>query len=162
MASHGKNPFLRLALCLTLGLASCATPLRVPDGFVQMKQRGELLARTGDNGVLRVYDVSDPTEASDAAFWLEALRSDFVGQRGYRETGSGEIVDADGVPGRWLTCSATVGGVPVGHLIAVWTRRSGPFGIFGRHLQVVEFAAQEPVYAARIEAVKKALATVRD
>ena len=158
MTTFGKN----LLLPLALGLAACATPLRVPDGFVQMNQRGELLARTGDNGVLRVYEVSDPTKASDAAFWLEALRSDFVGQRGYVETGSGEIVDLDGVPGRWLTCSATVGGVPVGYLIAVWTRTSGPFGIFGRNLQVVEFAAQEPVYTARIEAVKKALSTVRD
>ncbi len=160
MASLGKNPFLLFAFGLTLGLASCVTPLQVPEGFVQMKQRGELLARTGDNGVLRVYEVSDPTKASDAAFWLEALRSDFVGQRGYRETGSGEIADVDGVTGRWLTCSATVGGVPVGHLIAVWTRTSGPFGIGPRQLQVVEFAAQEPVYSARIEAVKKSLSTV--
>lgn len=145
-----------------LALTACAAPMQVPQGFSQLRGVGGFVARAADDGVLRLQEIRDPTKGSDAAFWLEALRQDFVGQRGYEETGSGEIADANGIAGRWIECSAFVQGERVGYLAAVWSRRGGLFGSGSPYLQVVEFSAREPVYKARIEAVKKSLATVRD
>lgn len=150
------------ALALVL-LAACAAPMNVPEGFSRLRGGG-FVARAADDGVLRLRKIADPTEGSEAAFWLQALRTDFVGQRGYVETGTGEVADADGVTGHWIECTANVRGEKVGYLAAVWARPAGA-GLFGKgqsQLQVVEFAAREPAYSARIAAVKKSLSTVRD
>jgi hypothetical protein len=145
-------------------LAACAAPMQVPEGFSRLRGGDGFVARAADDGVLRSRKVPDPTEGSNAAFWLQALRTDFVGQRGYVETGTGEVADADGVTGHWIECTANVRGEKVGYLAAVWARPAGAvlFGKGQSQVQVVEFAAREPVYSARIEAVKKSLSTVRD
>lgn len=143
-------------------LAACTAPMKVPEGFSQLRDADGFVARAADDGVLRLRQVWDPTEGSEAAFWLQALRTDFVGQRGYVETGTGEVADADGVTGHWIECTANVRGEKVGYLAAVWARRGGLFGPRWPYLQVVEFAAREPAYSARIAAVKKSLSTVRD
>ncbi len=156
------RPFLFALLLLTAG---CATgiPITLPADFVQLRgMRRELHATTADEAVLRVHDVDDPTEGSEAKFWIDTLRSDFVDQRGYVEAGAGEIADRDGVAGRWIEFTANVRGERVDYLAAVWMRPGGLFGLGRRYLQVVEFAARGPVYTARVEAVKKALSTVHD
>lgn len=157
----GKRTLASLLVLLWVA-AACAVPMTVPNGFSQLRERGPFQATTPDDAVLCVRDVVDPTVGADAKFWIDALRADFVGQRGYLEVGGGEIQDQAGVGGRWLECTANVRGEKVGYLVAVWMRRGGLFDSGDPYLQVVEFAAREPVYTARIEAVKKALATVRE
>lgn len=147
---------------LALAFAACATPIAVPADFAQ--QRGAdaaLVAATADEAVLRVRDVDDPTTGSNAKFWIDALRTEFVDQRGYVEVARGTVPDAGGVEGEWIEFTTNVRGERVDYLAAVWARRGGLFGLGGPNLQVVEFAARSGAYAARIEGVKAALRTVR-
>ena len=155
--------FLKSWLVLSLVLlASCAsTTMELPPDFAQLLHRADFRATTSDDAVLQIREVLDPTVKSDAKFWIDALRSDFVGQRGYVETGAGEVTDGEGAVGQWVEFAGGLRGEKVGYLVAVWVRRGGLFGLGAARLRVVEFGGREAVYGARVEAVKKALATVR-
>lgn len=154
--------FLKSWLLLSLVLlAGCATTMELPPDFAQLLGRAEFRATTSDDAVLQVREVLDPTVKSEPKFWIDALRSDFVGQRGYVETGAGEVTDGDGALGQWVEFSGVLRGEKVGYLVAVWVRSGGLFGLGSARLRVVEFGGREAVYGARVEAVKKALATVR-
>ena len=156
--------FLKSWLVLSLVLlASCAssTTMQLPPDFAQLLHRADFRATTSDDAVLQVHEVLDPTVKSEPKFWIDALRSDFVGQRGYVETGAGEVTDGEGALGQWVEFSGGLRGEKVGYLVAVWVRSGGLFGLGAARLRVVEFGGREAVYGARVEAVKKALATVR-
>jgi len=156
------NPCLRTLCVLSLGLlAGCATTMELPPGFVQLRERAEFRATTSDEAVLQVHEVHDPTKASDAKFWIDALRTDFVGQRGYVETGAGEVTDGEGNVGQCVEFSSGLRGEKVGYLVAVWMRRSGLLGLGAKRLRVVEFGGREAVYGARVAAVKQARTTLR-
>jgi hypothetical protein len=153
-----------LSSCLlAFALAACALPIQVPAEFAQ--QRGAeyaLIAATADEAVLRVRDVDDPTTGSNAKFWIDALRTEFVEQRGYVEVARDTVPDVNGVEGEWVEFTTNVRGERVDYLAAVWARRGGLFDLGGPYLQVVEFAARSGAYASRIEAVKASLRTVRE
>lgn len=156
------NRWLRTVVMSALWLlAGCATTMQLPPGFVQLRERAGFRATTSDEAVLQVHEVSDPTKASDAKFWIDALRTDFVGQRGYVEIGAGELTDGEGAVGQWVEFSSVLRGEKVGYLIAVWMRRGGLLGLGAKRLRVVEFGGREAAYGARVEAVKKALTTLR-
>ena len=157
MASFLKS-WLLLSLLL---LAGCATTMELPSDFSQLRHSANFRATTSDDAVLQVQEVLDPTMKSEPKFWIDALRSDFVGQRGYVETGAGEVTDGEGALGQWVEFSGVLRGEKVGYLVAVWVRRGGLFGLGKARLRVVEFGGREAVYGARVEAVKKALTTVR-
>jgi hypothetical protein len=141
--------------------AACATPITLPPEFVELRDGGAgYRAVTADDARLRVHDLSEPTEGG-IEFWSETLRNELVQQRGYDAVGDGEVRDRDGVPGRWQEFAANVGGERVGYLIAIWVRQPGFPWLGGPYLQVVEYAAREPVFAARRAAVQAALATTR-
>lgn len=154
--------FLKSWLVLSLVLlAGCATTMELPSDFSQLRHSANFRATTSDDAVLQVQEVLDPTMKSEPKFWIDALRSDFVGQRGYVETGAGEVTDGEGAVGQWVEFSGGLRGEKVGYLVAVWVRRGGLFGLGKARLRVVEFGGREAVYGVRVEAVKKALATVR-
>ncbi len=146
------------SLCLLLALfaAGCATPIDLPTDFVRIND-AEFAAVTADDARLQIRELHDPNEA-DLKFWAEVVRHDFVDQRGYEIVGEGEVADRDGVPGHWFECATNVGGERVGYLVAVWA--DGAFWS-GTNLFVVEYAARHEVFAARLQAVRAALATVR-
>lgn len=140
-------------------LASCAAPLRLPADFVELRDAGDgFRAMTSDDARVWVRELWDPTPGN-VAFWAETLKNDFVEQRGYRFVGEGEAADADGGTGRWLEFTADVRGEAVGYLVALWVHTR--WLQRGCWLQVVEFTAAQDVYAARVDAVRAALATVR-
>lgn len=159
MARHSSTPWLLLAVAAAGG--ACATPITLPDDFVVLGGSGEgHRAVTADDARLRVRSLGEPTEGS-IEFWSETLRNDLVQQRGYELVGSGEVNDSGGQSGRWLEFATNVRGERVGLLIAVWERRSWLPWLFAPQLQVVEFAAPEPVFGSRVAAVRAALASVR-
>ncbi len=152
-----KRSFVLLLLAL---LPACAAPMALPKEFVELKDSGEgWRAITSDDARLRVRDLSDPSPGG-VEFWADTLRLDLVQGRGYEQVGSGEAKNKAGVAGRWLEFAANVQGERIGYLVAVWVVEpwlpfSDPF------LRVVESAAPDAVFRARVDAVREALATVR-
>lgn len=146
------------SLLLLVLATACAAPLTLPKEFVELKDAGEgYRAVTSDDARLRVRDLAEPT-AGGVEFWAETLRSDLVQQRGYEPVDAGEVKNQDGVAGRWYQFAANVAGERVGYFVAVWVvdpALGPPF------LRVVEFAARDEVFRARLDAVRAALATVR-
>jgi hypothetical protein len=146
----------RCTLALVATAAACSSwPL--PQDFAEVQDGGEgMRAVTPDDARLRVRDLHVTTEAS-VEFWAETLCNDCL-QRGYELIERGALVDGDGESGRWLRFSANVRGEKVGLLVAVWLR---PRLLRKPYLQVAEFAARDPVFAARLPAVQTALAQLR-
>lgn len=140
--------------------AGCASPMTLPRDFVQLRDPGDgWRAVTSDDGRLRVRDVYEST-TGNIDFWAEALRLDLVQQRGYEQLDAGEVTNADGATGRWFEFAARVQGERIGFFVAVWPRSGGLWRTDG--LRVVEFAARDEVFRARLPAVRATLATVRD
>lgn len=149
------------SLCLLplLFAVACAAPMKPPVDFVVLKDRGEgFRAMTADDARLRVRDLAEPTEGG-IAFWAAALHADLL-QRGYEAIGSGEVKNAAGVAGQWHEFAANVQGERIGYLVAVWViEPTLPWR--DDILRVVEFAARDEVFKARVDAVRAALATVK-
>ena len=152
---------LRLAAILLLVFATaCAAPITLPKGFVELRDGGQgYRAVTSDGARLRVRDLTEPT-GGGVEFWTETLRLDLVQQRGYQQIDAGEVKDAAGEPGQWLRFAANVDGERFGFLVAVWSHDPW-WPLASNYLRVVEFTAREEVFAAHVEAVQQALATVR-
>jgi hypothetical protein len=148
-----------VALSTALFAAACAAPMQPPADFVVLKDPGEgFRAITSDDARLRVRDLAEPTKGG-LDFWVDTLAQD-LGARGYERKDQGEVKNAAGGIGRWLTFAANVQGEKVGYLVAVWVvEPTLPWG--APFLRVAEFAAVDAVFQARVEAVKAALATVR-
>ena len=92
-------------------------------------------------------------------FWADTLRLDLVQQRGYEQTGSGSVDNQGGTAGRWFEFAANVRGERVGYFVAVWVVSAGIWGT--PVLRIVEFAARDEVFRARLPDVRSVLATVR-
>lgn len=139
-------------LVMALAAFACATPIRLPKDFLELKSSGGFRAVTGDDARVWVREFEDPNTAS-LAFWATALEHEFTQQRGYDLVGKGAVKNRDGDEGAWFECATNVAGRRTGYLCAVW--------VDGDDVQVVEFAADAEVFAARVEAVRNALKTVR-
>ncbi len=138
-------------LLLSLLAGACATPIHLPKDFLELTDRSDFQAVTGDDARIWIRELTDPNEAS-LDFWATALEHDFTKQRGYELVKKGDV-KAHGATGRWFECAANVRGERIGYLVALW--------VSGHDLTVVEFAARAEVFAARVEAVRTALKTVR-
>ncbi|MBL8750898.1 MAG: hypothetical protein JNK78_17185 [Planctomycetes bacterium] len=147
-----RCPNLVAPLVAALSVVACATPIRLPKDFLELHSSGAFRAVTGDDARVWVREFEDPNSAS-LAFWATALEHEFTQQRGYDIVGKGAVKNRDGDEGAWFECAANVAGRRVGYLCALW--------VDGRDVQVVEFAADAEVFAARVEGVRAALKTVR-
>jgi|SRR5712671_761069 len=145
---------LPLLACL---LGGCSTTMQLPADFLQLRGESGFKSVTADDARVWIREFADPNEGK-LEFWTESLDRDLAGQRGYAPVGKGEVKDADGRAGRWLEYSANVRGEKVGYLIAVFVLDKSL--LRQQHVRVVEFSAREAVYAARVAAVRAALATV--
>lgn len=155
-----RAPRAMLASLLSLFAVACAAPMTLPKEFVELKDPGDgYRAVTSDDGRLRLRDLDDPTEGG-VEFWADTLRLDLVQQRGYEQVDAGEVKNREGATGRWFQFAANVQGERVGYLVAVWVVDPW-WPTSPKFLRVVEFAARDEVFRARLEAVRAALATVR-
>lgn len=138
-------------------LPACATPMKTPPDFLYLKSAPDYRAVTADDARLWLRTFDDP-DAGDLAFWAKTLRADFEERRGYRFVGEGDVTGASGDQGKWMEFATHAGGEDVGYLVAVFVLPG--WLVFGQDLCVVEFCAPEPVFRARVDAVRDALATV--
>lgn len=141
-----------VGLGLFLLFAGCATQIDLPKDFLQLSDGVQFQAVTGDDARVWIRDFEDP-DAASREFWAQAVEYDFVQQRGYELIAKGEVKNRSGAAGDWFECAANVGGERVGYLVAVW--------VSGTKIKVVEFAARDEVWKARVESVRAALRTVR-
>lgn len=141
------------ALVVLASLASaCSVSMQLPKDFLELEDGDELKAVTGDDARVWARVFEDDHEAS-LAFWAAAVEHDLVQQRGYDLVAKGELEGKRSAAGTWFECAANVRGERIGYLLALW--------VAGDEVRVVEFTARAEVFAARVEAVKKALPTVR-
>jgi hypothetical protein len=140
--------------------AGCAVPVELAKDFVTLSAYDDYpdyRAVTGDDARVWLRRFDDHNDG-DLAFWAQALAHDFA-ERGYDVIEQGEVEDAGGEQGHWLRCAANVQGERTGYLVAVWVAPHSWSD--GCTVTVFEFAARDDVFAARVDDVKKALATVR-
>ncbi|MCA8952611.1 MAG: hypothetical protein KDE27_24070 [Planctomycetes bacterium] len=144
-----------LALAGLAFVAACAAPIEISRDFVTLADHDDdddFRAITADDGRLWLRSFDDPN-AAGIDFWAATLEREFVEQRGYELLDQGAAFDADRREGRWLEFAANVDGERVGYLLAIW--------VDGGEVRVVEFAARDAVFAARVADVRAALRTVR-
>lgn len=142
-----------LVSALPLLLGACAVTIELPKDFLVLGEQDDASFRavTGDDARVWIREFDDPN-AADRAFWRQAIEYDFT-QRGYRIVAKGEAKDGRGASGDWFECTADVRGERIGYLVVVWVQ--------DQRIRVLEFAAREPVYEARVAGVRAALATLR-
>jgi hypothetical protein len=152
--------FAWLVAAFWLFCAGCVAPVDLSRDFVTLSAHDDypdFRAVTGDDARVWLRRFDDENDG-DLPFWSQALTHDFA-ERGYDVIEQGEVADAAGATGHWLRCAANVQGEHTGYLVAVWVapRTWGA----GCRVTVFEFAARDEVFAARVDDVKKALATLR-
>lgn len=153
---HARSVVCVVLYAALFCLSSCTVTL--PKDFVQLGSAGEgTRAVTSDDARLWVRDLWDATPGS-VDFWIQTLENDYV-ERGYEVLGRGEVKSRDGEVGRSLELVANVSGQRVGYFVALWVGRHWLYS--GSELRVVEFAAREAVYAARIDSIRAAMADLR-
>ena len=142
---------------LALLAAGCATSMRLPDEFLQLRKGNGFRAVTADDARLWVRTFDNPEEGN-LQFWSRILEEEFGRNRGYTVKNRGDCRDADGHEGRWLECTAQVDGESTGYLVAVFLLPKGVLS--GAQVCVCEYGAREAVFQQHLEAVRGALATL--
>ncbi len=131
------------------GAARGARPV-TPEGFAPFRLKRGFAAVSPDDVVLRVRVTKNKPRA-DLGYWTEALRTRLV-EAGYRLTGEGEMPSA-GAAGRFLELVAPDGERDARWLVAVY--------VDGGRITVIEAAGEAARFAARREAIVKAIAATR-
>jgi hypothetical protein len=153
------RPLTCCAVAVLLFAAGCATSMRLPDQFLQLRKGNGYRAVTADDARIWVRTFDNPEEGN-VEFWSKILAEDLGRNRGYKIVNQGECRDAEGHDGRWLECSAQVDGEAMGYLVAVFSVPKSVLGLAGSKVCVCEFGAREPVFQQHVEAVRTALATL--
>lgn len=141
------------ALCLAAG--GCGISMQLPKDFLRMSEQEvhDLRAVTADGAQLWVRDFA-VQKGADVGFWTTALVDDLRRARGYEVEEPTGIRDGRGRVGRQIVAHDVLRGEPVGWFAAV-------FLLDDDELRIAEFAAREDVFAAHLEAVRGAIATLR-
>jgi hypothetical protein len=127
------------------GAAKGARPV-APEGFAPFRLKRGFAAVSPDDVVFRVRVTKNKPRA-DLAYWTEALRTRLV-EAGYRLTGEGEMPSA-GAAGRYLELVAPDGERDARWLVALY--------VDGSRITVIEAAGEAARFAARREAIVKAI-----
>jgi hypothetical protein len=93
----------------------------------------------------------------DLAFWSKALENDLVEKRGYTLVEARDVEDAAGRKGREMLLEATAYGRPHRYLVTLVVIEK----LLGNAVRTSEFAAEKEPFARYLEAVRRAIASVR-
>jgi hypothetical protein len=134
--------------------------MEVPKAFIVTAQgTDELKAVSADDAQIWVRTFDEPHEGS-LAFWTDALRNDFVDNRGYTLIEEGTTQDGDGHEGSELTFEVTVGGRAQRYAVSLfWIPGSFLFWT-SNTIGIVEFVAPRDVFEGYREEVRKAVHTL--
>ncbi|MGE3164322.1 MAG: hypothetical protein AB7O52_05420 [Planctomycetota bacterium] len=148
----GLTTFGLALLCLATGCVSMDTPC----GFVELPaSRSEFKAVTPDNALVWVRRFEDEA-AGEAAFWVETLRNEFVGNRGYTLLAE-QATTAGARTGTEFRFETTTLGEPYRYLVMVFTEPD--WG--GTDILVLEYTATAKVFDEHVDDVRKAAETLR-
>jgi hypothetical protein len=141
---------------LLAGTGCSTIQVDLPDPFlVTTATPHEFKAITAENALFWVEKYQLPARGDNLAFWVTALRQDFVDRRGYTLLEDEPIRTQRGVPGVQMLFEATIEGQAWRYLVAVFVR-PGPV------VCVARFTAPKADFATHVTAVKQAILTTRD
>ncbi len=149
---HTLHP---LFIVLLFALSSCAIQVDLPEQFlVTSASPHELKGTTADNAIFWVQKYGLPKRGSNLNFWVTALKTDFVDNRGYTLLEEEPIETHAGVKGTQMLYEATTQGRTYGYLVAVFVH-PGPVACVAR------FTAEKAEFDEYVDAVKQAILTTR-
>lgn len=134
--------------------------MEVPEAFI-VTARGtdELKAVSSDDAQIWARELDEPHEGS-LAFWTDALRNDFVDNRGYTLIEEGTTRDGDGNEGSELTFEVTVSGRAQRYIVAVFWIPSSFLFWSTSTIGVVEFVVPRDAFETYEDAIRQAVRTV--
>jgi hypothetical protein len=144
-----------LALAAATALSSACVTMQVPKDFLVVADGDQLKAITPDEVKLWVRDFEDP-DRGELAFWQEALKNDFVENRGYVLIEEAPIKDGVGTAGASFVFETTLQGRPTRELVAVFVYDD----LFAGRVRVVELVAERARFDEVVGEVRAAIATL--
>lgn len=146
------------AACLVL--VGCAIQVDLPQEFLVLSRSSTMLrATTADDTIFWVERFDLPDQGSDLAFWVAALKEDFVGNRGYTLLEEEPFETERGIQGQQLQFEATVEGQPCRYLVALLVTEGG--ALSSPQAFVARMTADKARYQNHVDAVTTALRTLR-
>ena len=150
---RSTNRALRSVLLFTL--AGCAIQVDLPEQFlVTATSAYEFKATTAGNAIFWVQKYQLPKRGTSLDFWVTAVKKDFVDNRGYTLLEEEPIETKAGARGMQMIYEATTQGQTYRYLLAVFIR-PGPVACVAR------FTAEKTEFGKHVDAVKKAILTMR-
>ncbi|MCA8956344.1 MAG: hypothetical protein KDC87_09730 [Planctomycetes bacterium] len=148
---------IAFAVLALLG-CSCAVRATLPPQFLEIQATStSLKATTASNALFWVERFDIPRQGTDLAFWVEALRTELVDNRGYTLVRTEDLTTAADAAGKVLEFSATAEGAPHGYLVALFVDR----GWFRTNAWAARLTAEKAEFEKQRDAVKAALRTLR-
>jgi hypothetical protein len=147
---NSKTALACVALASTFGCVHIEAP---PRFLVVTDDWGDWRAVTPEDSRLwvRVFDDDDD---GDLAFWQDALKDDFMNNRGYVLVSEGDT-QASGAKGREFVVETTVNGRTVRELLALFVTD----GLLSHQVHVVEYVAEKETFEKELPAVRAAIST---
>jgi len=141
---------------LAVSSASCIS-FDPPKSFlVTWRGAADLKAITPDESKLWVRNFPD-VDRGGLSFWVEALKRDFVDNRGYVLISDAAIKDGAGTAGHEVLVESTVGGRPMRELLCVFVYG----GLFEDNIRVVEFVADKTAFDRELTSVRTSVSAMR-
>ena len=144
-----------LGALLALAATGCLS-VPAPDRFlVTSESSSEIQAVAADESRLLVREFADEHEGT-LEFWVETLRNEFVGNRGYTLVEQGAVQDDRGRPGHEFVFEVGMGGATWGYLLVVTPRST----MTGQRIRCVEYVAETPRFEEHLSAVREVMGSV--
>jgi hypothetical protein len=158
-AGPGASAAVALLSTMSLALLSGCLSMQTPEKFLMVVKGGlfadEIKAISPDEAKLWVREFSD-MDQGDFEFWADALKNDFVENRGYTPLGENEVQDDADREGAELLFETTVQGVPHRYSITLFVLE----GWLWNTIRVAEYAAPKEIFDKYLETVRESVRTV--
>lgn len=143
---------------LTLLLSGCATfRMPAPENFARIEKPGDrfrALTPQEDKLLVRHFVVD---EVQTLNFWTDALRNNFVDERGYTLKEEGEFKTNAGLGGQRFLFEISMSDVPYQYVAVVFVTEGRRIFRKCQHIYVAEFLCEKKNFDANLPAVEKAL-----
>ncbi len=142
---HGA---LLTLLCCPTG---CAIQMTLPENFLELdKSSTQLRATSADDTIFWVERFALPKQGQKLQFWVDALKNDFVGNRGYTLVSDKPTRTKGGVDGTMMEFEATTAGRSYRYLVALFMD-SGPSVVVAR------FTAEKEPFTKHIDSILESI-----
>lgn len=150
-----------LALLCLVALPSCKITVDLPQQFlVTERSKAEFKATTAADAIFWIEKYELPERGENLEFWADALKNDFVENRGYTLIDSDDVKTSAGLAGVQMTFEATIQGQAYSYLVAIFVE---PARLFSNPIAcVARFTAEKSEFARHADAVKAAILTTRE